>query len=109
MKHTLIIAALLAAASSTAFATKAEVGNCIMPKNDHVKVFFNPESGDYSVNTVGFLKMRVFSVVKVAKGGYVQIMTVPNYDQPDPNAGAGQIVGWVRAKEFIQQDLRNCN
>jgi len=104
MKHTLIIAALLAATSSTAFAAKAGVGNCIYPKHDHVKLYQADRA-----TVVGNLKMKAFSVSATAPGGWVQLTMVPDYSSPNPDAFAGHVAGWAHGKEFDQQDLRNCN
>ncbi|WP_137009480.1 hypothetical protein [Aquitalea aquatilis] len=107
MKHTLIIAALLAAASSTAFAAKAGVGNCIYPKHDNTVVYEQPNTAPTTrMNKVGLF---AFTVKAVAPGGWVRLETVPNYSLPNPDAGAGQFAGWAKMTDFIQQDLRNCN
>ncbi|MEQ6292245.1 hypothetical protein ACFPAG_16695 [Vogesella sp. GCM10023246] len=55
--------------------------------------------------------LKVFSpvtVTAVAKGGWVQLATVPDYSQADPNAGAGKVIGWALTSDFSAQSPRNC-
>lgn len=106
-KHALTIAALLAATSSTAFAAKAEVGNCIYPKHNNTVVYEQPNTAPTTrMNKIG---MFAFTVKAVAAGGWVQLETVPNDSLPNPDAAAGKFAGWAKMKNFVQQDLRNCN
>jgi len=50
-----------------------------------------------------------YSVTKTTGGQLVGLTTVPDYDKPDPMAGAGKFAGWARKSDLEMQDLRNCN
>lgn len=50
-----------------------------------------------------------FTIKAQAPGGYEQLATIPDYDQPNPDQGAGQVIGWAKLVDFKLQDLRNCN
>lgn len=50
-----------------------------------------------------------FTVKAEAPGGFVKLVTVPNYDLPNPDSVAGKIIGWAKLSDFDFQELRNCN
>ncbi|MCA8245565.1 hypothetical protein LGN12_00130 [Burkholderia multivorans] len=50
-----------------------------------------------------------FSIKADAPGGFVQLVTVPNYDLPNPDSVAGKVIGWAKLSDFDFQELRNCN
>ncbi|MCG9057219.1 hypothetical protein LH442_14820 [Laribacter hongkongensis] len=93
----------------------ASVGNCLYPKTrmtangyQQQRPVFIYASPVPSADKQALSRMAAFMVTAVAKGGWVQLSTVPDYSQPDPDAGAGRIIGWAHAKDFDQQALRNC-
>jgi hypothetical protein len=59
--------------------------------------------------TVGELGGSAYTVSNVNGGKLVGVKTVPDYSKPNPDAGAGKFVGWVKKSELDMQELRNCN
>jgi len=39
----------------------------------------------------------------------IKLATVPDYSEPDPNKGAGKVIGWGWKSDFRMIELRNCN
>lgn len=78
---------------------------CVIGKAAVVRTY----SDANGVEQIGTLPDKAFSVGKTNGGQLVGLVTVPDYDKPDPSAAAGKFVGWVKKSELQQQDLRNCN
>lgn len=102
-------------ASSSAFAA-GHVGQCIYPKTVQAKdgnlqfkhPVFISDKPDAQASRAQLTTFSAFSV-GAENGAYVQLLSVPDYDQPEPAKAAGKIVGWAKLTDFVMQDLRNCN
>jgi len=81
-------------------------GQCVIAKRAGISAFVD-QSATAKINT--FNANATWTVTTANGGDYVGISTVPDYDKPDPNAGAGKFVGWVKKSDLQMQDLRNCN
>lgn len=57
----------------------------------------------------GLNENLAYTVTQTNGGKYVGLATVPDYSKPNPDAGAGKFVGWVKKSDLQMQDLRNCN
>ena len=79
-------------------------GQCITAKGKPAPTLVSPDGKPVG----GTLSYAPFMVAE-DNGKYVHLTTVPDYNQPDPEANAGKDAGWVAKKEMIAQDLRNCN
>lgn len=115
MKKVMIITAVgLLLATSAQAATR--VGACLAPKSkvasDGRLQFLKPvylyAAPDLQANKQALKLFSPLSVTALAKGGWVQLATVPDYSQADPNAGAGKVVGWGLVNDFSAQSPRNC-
>ncbi|HHH9441313.1 TPA: hypothetical protein ACP32N_003251 [Pseudomonas aeruginosa] len=115
MKKLILAIALSTFGSSMAFAA-SNIGQCVYPKNivgaDGSLKFKQPivilsqpdENGNKSV-------LKTFSAFTIGAeaNGYIQLVTVPDYDAADPDRAAGKIFGWAKLKDFDSVALRNCN
>ncbi|MGE5621524.1 MAG: hypothetical protein ACM3VY_00715 [Candidatus Bathyarchaeota archaeon] len=114
MKKALAIA-LCGVLTSVAAQAAGNVGQCVFPKTKMAKngnlefkqpiyLSNSPDGADKHLLTslAGF-------TIKAERGGYVQLATVSDFSQPDPDKEAGKIVGWAKLSDFRFQDLRNCN
>ncbi|MGE4340623.1 MAG: hypothetical protein AB7E55_32435 [Pigmentiphaga sp.] len=118
MKKITIAAALAIgfACSTTAFAAN-HVGQCVFPKTKIAQggrlVMKSPinlaDAPNTSASKRALTSMEAFTIKAQAPGGYVQLVTVPDYDKPNPNQNAGRVVGWAKLSDFDFQDQRNCN
>ncbi|RRW87956.1 hypothetical protein EGJ54_25015 [Pandoraea apista] len=113
------IAAVLAigfACSTTAFAAN-HVGQCVFPKTKMgpggrfvMKAPINvADAPNPTASQRALTSMEAFTIKAQASGGYVQLVTVPDYDKPNPSQNAGRVVGWAKLSDFDFQDQRNCN
>ncbi|MCL2658222.1 MAG: hypothetical protein FWD62_12580 [Betaproteobacteria bacterium] len=93
------------------------VGQCVYPKTKFgangrlvytrtIYIFDNPSASAPKHEMTAFSS---FSIKAEADGGFVQLVTVPDYDLPNPDSVAGKVVGWVKLSDFDFQALRNCN
>lgn len=94
----------------------SDVGQCLFPKTvtkkdgsldfkKPINIYTQPNSQAPKV------VLREFSAysVEAESNGFVQLITVSDYDAPDPEANAGKILGWAKIQDFEYQALRNCN
>jgi len=114
MKKLILIAALVALGPATAFASN-NVGQCVYPKTTTAKdgslnfkqpiVIFNEPDAQ-----TGNAVLKTFSAFTIGaeSNGFVQLLTVPDYDAADPERDAGKVFGWAKMKDFDFQALRNC-
>lgn len=117
MKKQFIFATCLSLIVAGSANASSAMGTCLYPKtktaSDGRLQFQKPvyvyASPDLGANKGLLKQLSTFTVSAVSKGGWVQLATVPDYDQPDPNAGAGKTVGWALLKDFRYQAFRNCN
>ncbi|WP_353630738.1 hypothetical protein AADG64_23865 [Achromobacter xylosoxidans] len=93
------------------------VGQCVFPKTETTKAgmmklkrpVFIYASPDESSSKQSLQALMAFSVKAAAKGGYIQLVTVPDYDLANPDSVAGKVIGWAKSSDFDLQDLRNCD
>lgn len=91
------------------------VGQCIYPKTKPAKngrlafqkpvyIFATPDAKEGQL-------LKTFESFKVGsqQGALVQLLSVPDYDKPNPDQDAGKVVGWAKLADFTMQELRNCN
>ncbi len=71
-----------------------------------IYVFDDPNT---SASKHALTSLSAFTVKADAPGGFVQLVTVPNYDLPNPDSVAGKVIGWAKLADFDFQELRNCN
>ncbi len=116
MKYVLIIASFLTIALTSGVANAAgNVGQCVYPKTkptakggvefkNPVHIYKAPDSAEHEV-------LKVFSSfsVKAESKGFIQLVTVPDYELPDPDKAAGKVIGWAKLSDFKKVELRNCN
>lgn len=94
----------------------SNVGQCVMPKTkiakDHRLEFKQPVylfgSPSADANKQLMSTLATFSI-RAEKNGFIQLVTVPDYDLPDPQKAAGKVIGWAKLSDFQFQELRNCN
>ncbi|ALV54772.1 MULTISPECIES: hypothetical protein [Burkholderia] len=93
------------------------VGQCVYPKtkvgaNGNL-VFRHPiyvlDAPNATAPKRALTAFAAFTVKAEAPGGFVQLVTVPNYDLPNPDSVAGKVIGWAKLSDFDFQELRNCN
>ena len=115
MKKVVIMTVMGLVLAATAQAAPG-VGACLAPKSkvgsDGRLQFLKPvylyAAADRQANKQQLTRFLSFTVTAVAKGGWVQLATVPDYSQADLNAGAGKVIGWALTSDFSAQSLRNC-
>ncbi|NWK43330.1 hypothetical protein [Ralstonia pickettii] len=113
----IVIAAVCAAALVSTAHAAGHVGQCVFPKTKTgrggrlvlphpVDIFEAPNAAaaKHQLTTPA-----TFTITADAPGGFVQLVTVPDYDLPNPQSAAGKVVGWAKLTDFRFQDLRNCN
>lgn len=61
-----------------------------------------------AVNAMQLDSSAAFTVVAETEK-QIKLVTVPDYSQPDPDKGAGKVIGWGWKSDFRMIDLRNCN
>lgn len=113
MKKLFVVAAVSLMSVAAAHAG-SHVGQCVFPKTvfkagrmefkQPVYLLSSPTATDKTQLT----EFSAFSI-KAESNGYVQLVTVPDYNAPDPMKGAGKVIGWAKLSDFKFQDLRNCN
>lgn len=117
MKSLIAVIAISGAVVVTPVAQAASyVGQCVFPKTEITKAgmmklkrpVFIYASPNESSSKQSLQPLSAFSVKAAAKGGYIQLVTVPDYDLPDPDSVAGKVIGWAKSTDFELQDLRNC-
>lgn len=114
MKKLILVAALAAFGPAMASAS-SNVGQCVYPKTtvakdgslkfkQNVVIFSEPNA--QASNSV----LKTFSAFTIGAeaNGFVQLLTVPDYDAADPERDAGKVFGWAKMKDFDFQALRNC-
>ncbi|MCA8088917.1 MULTISPECIES: hypothetical protein [Burkholderia cepacia complex] len=95
----------------------SHVGQCVFPKTKvgaggrlvptrPIYVYDGPNA---SAAKRTLTSLSAFTVKADAAGGFVQLVTVPDNDLPNPDSAAGKVIGWAKLSDFDQQDLRNCN
>lgn len=115
MKKVFIISALLIFAMTNGCANAAgNVGQCVYPKTkpapkgridfkSPVHIYTTPNSTEYQV-----LKDLTSFTIKAEAKDFIQLVTVPDYDLPDPGKAAGKVIGWAKLSDFKIIELRNC-
>jgi hypothetical protein len=110
----LFVVAVVSLLSTTVAHAGNHVGQCVFPKTV-IKAgrmeFKQPVYLTSSPTATDKTQLTEFSgfSVKAESNGYVQLVTVPDYNQPNPMKGAGKVVGWAKLSDFKVQDARNCN
>jgi hypothetical protein len=102
---------------TSAASAAAKEGDCVYPKTKPstlgIERFAQPvylySAPSASASKKLLTTLAAFSVQAVTRGGFIQLITVPDYDKPEPNAAAGKVLGWARYSDFDQQALRNCS
>ncbi|MFZ6641786.1 hypothetical protein ACO0LL_18755 [Undibacterium sp. TC4M20W] len=115
MKKIIITIAAISFFSSLNVYAAGHVGQCVAPKTKPGKngrlefkkpifLLSSPKSTDQQ-------ELKTFSsfTIKAEADGYIQLVTVPDYEKPDPEKSAGKVVGWAKLSDFEFQDMRNCN
>ncbi|WP_423378118.1 hypothetical protein [Burkholderia sp. LMG 32019] len=93
------------------------VGQCVYPKTKvgangnlvfkhAIYVLDAPNAGAPKHALTTF---AAFTIKADAPGGFVQLVTVPDNDLPNPDSAAGKVIGWARLSDFDFQELPNCN
>lgn len=114
-KAFLVFAFAIFSATNGAAHAANNVGQCVYPKTkpaqkgrlefkNPVHIYKTPNSTEYQV-----LKDLISFTIKAESNGFIQLVTVPDYDLADPDKAAGKVVGWAKLSDFKLQDLRNCN
>lgn len=81
-------------------------GQCVIVAKSGATVYVDQSA----TNKAAALNENLAYTVTQANGGkYVGLATVPDYSKPNPDAGAGRFVGWVKKSDLQMQDLRNCS
>jgi hypothetical protein len=92
------------------------VGQCVFPKtkilpNGNLSFVHAIDISDQP-SPQGAIKplvsMEAYQISAEEKG-FIMLVTVPDYSQPDPQANAGKTVGWGKIRDFDVQAQRNCN
>lgn len=113
----LIVALSIGLALSLSAHAASHVGQCVFPKTKTgangnlvlvhpIYVFDSPSA---SASKRALTSLSAFTVKADAPGGFVQLVTVPDYSLANPDSVAGKVIGWVKRSDFQPQDLRNCN
>ena len=90
------------------------VGQCVYPKtkvakNGHLELkpgimlYADPKDS----NPKPLKEISAYSV-KAYINGFIQLVSVPDYELADPDKAAGKVIGWVKLTDFKFLDLRNC-
>jgi hypothetical protein len=103
--------------SASAASAAAKEGDCVYPKTKLTTLgtdrFARPvylySAPSASASKKLLTTLTAFSVQGVTSGGFIQLVTVPDYDKAEPNASAGKVLGWAKYSDFDQQALRNCS
>jgi hypothetical protein len=106
--------AIFAATNGVAHAAN-NVGQCVYPKTkpaqkgrlefkNPISIYKTPGAAEFEI-----LKDLTSFSVKAESKGFIQLVTVPDYGQPDPDKTAGKVVGWAKLSDFKIIELRNCN
>ena len=92
------------------------IGQCVYPKTTTQKngnLIFAKEIQLYEKPRTEAPKQKLSTLsafkVSAESNGYIQLTTIPDYSKPDPEEGAGKIIGWAKHADFDLQDSRNCN
>ncbi len=81
-------------------------GQCVIAAKSGVVAYVDQSASN---KAAGLNENQAYSVTQANGGKYVGLATVPDYSKPNPDAGAGKFVGWVKKSDLQMQDLRNCN
>lgn len=115
MKKAFLLSAFLIFASANGVAQAASnVGQCVYPKTkpaqkgrldfkNPVHVYKTPNPTEYQI-----LKDLISFTIKAEANGFIQLVTVPDNNLPDPDKAAGKVVGWAKLSDFKIIELRNC-
>lgn len=118
MKTTIaVMAIVIGFACSTTASAANHIGQCVFPKTKAgaggrlvmKSQIILADAPNNSASKRALTSMEAFTIKAQAPGGYVQLVTVSDYDKPNPNQNAGRIVGWAKLSDFDFQDQRNCN
>lgn len=114
MKKLIVAAALTLFGPVAAFAS-SNVGQCVFPKTTPAKdgsLKFKQQIAIFSQPNAqaGQSVLKTFSSFSIGAeaDGFVQLLTVPDYDAADPEREAGKVFGWAKIKDFDFQEPRNC-
>lgn len=102
--------------ATAAVPASTNVGQCVYPKTVPTKdgglkfkqAVFISEGPNESANKVKLTNLSAFSV-GAENSGYIKLLSVPDYDTPEPEKAAGKAIGWAKLSDFVFQDLQNCN
>jgi hypothetical protein len=116
MKRIMILPTATLLCSLNAFGT-THVGQCVFPKTRTVSSgdlsFRHPIYVSDAPDSTGakhlLIALSTFLIKSEAHGGYIFLVTIPDYGQTSPYSGADKPVGWAKLSDFRLQDLRNCN
>ncbi|KWA13933.1 hypothetical protein [Burkholderia territorii] len=116
MKKSLVVLSASLVLSVSAHAAN-HVGQCVFPKtkvgaNGNLvlkRPFYVLDAPNAAAPKRTLTTLSAFTIKADAPGGFVQLVTVPNYDLPNPDSVAGKIIGWAKWSDLQLQDLRNCN
>lgn len=81
-------------------------GQCVIVAKSGATVYVDQSATN---KAAGLNENLAYTVSQTNGGKYVGLATVPDYSKPNPDAGAGKFVGWVKKSDLQMQDLRNCN
>lgn len=108
-----LVVGLLAANGAQA---SSYVGQCVFPKTKilpngnlsfvHAIDISDQPSPQAAIKPL--VSMEAYQINAEEKG-FIMLVTVPDYAQPDPQANAGKTVGWGKIRDFDVQAQRNCN
>jgi hypothetical protein len=116
MKRTVLVAMVTLLGSLNAFGT-THVGQCVFPKTRTASsgdlsflhpIYISDEPNSTSAKHL-LTALSTFLIKSEAHGGYIFLLTVPDYRQTSPDSGANRLIGWAKLSDFRFQDLRNCN
>jgi hypothetical protein len=102
---------------ASAASAAAKEGDCVYPKTRPTTLgidrFARPvylySAPSASASKKLLTTLTAFSVQGVTRSGFIQLVTVPDYDKAEPNSSAGKVLGWAKYSDFDQQALRNCS
>lgn len=108
-----IVIGFLAASGANA---SSHVGQCVFPKtkilpNGNLSFVHAIDISDQpspEAATKPLVSLDAYQISAEEKG-FIKLVTVPDYSLADPQANAGEIVGWGKIRDFDFQAQRNCN
>ena len=115
MKRIIAVAIIGLLTTPVVYAAKSYVGQCVFPATVKAKdgglAFKKPVFISIAAATPSGEHLKTMSafMVKAETATQIQLVTVPDYQEPDPEKNAGKVIGWGQKSDFVFQDLRNCN